>query len=39
MNEHENYEQVEVKNKYSLKIEDIPNFILHDFPVNLITYK
>lgn len=40
MNEHEDYEQVgEVKKKHSLKIEDIPNFILQDLPVDLITNK
>ncbi|KAL4127287.1 hypothetical protein QTP88_011464 [Uroleucon formosanum] len=40
MNELEEYEQVgEVKKKHSLKIEDIPNFIRQDLPVDLITYK
>jgi len=40
MNELEEYEQVgEVKKKHSLKIEDIPNFICQDLPVDLITYK
>ncbi|KAE9523392.1 hypothetical protein AGLY_015944 [Aphis glycines] len=40
MNELDEYEQVgEVKKKHSLKIEDIPNFIHQDLPVDLITYK
>ncbi|KAL4097880.1 hypothetical protein QTP88_022583 [Uroleucon formosanum] len=40
MNDLEEYEQVrEVKKKHSLKIEDIPNFIRQDLPVDLITYK
>lgn len=40
MNELEEYEEVgEVKKKHSLKIEDIPNFIHQDLPVDLITYK
>lgn len=40
MNELDEYEEVgEVKKKDSLKIEDIPNFIRQDLPVDLITYK
>jgi len=40
MNELEEYEEVgEVKKKHSLKIEDIPNFIRQDLPVDLITFK
>jgi len=40
MNELEEYEEVgEVKKKHSLKIEDFPNFICQDLPVDLITYK
>ena len=39
-NELEEYEQVgKVKKKHLLKIEDIPNFIHQDLPVDLITYK
>lgn len=40
MNEPEGYEQVvKVKKKHLLKIEDIPNFILQDLLMDLITFK
>jgi hypothetical protein len=40
VSEFEDYEQVgEIKKKLSLQIEDIPNFISQDFPVDLITTK